>query len=136
MNKLLSGIMLLPAVLMGLTLLSGCNVSGSYKDDDKEIDFGKGCCNDLPTYQADVLVSDVTGARLAGVPVELTITTVPEQRYAERTDGDGFARFSFKATPGITAIAYACAPGYECNTVNAETTTNSTALYMIVVLNF
>jgi len=136
MNKLLSGIAMLSAVMAVMPLLTGCNVSGSYKDDDKEVDFGRGCCIDLFTYKTDVLVSDTSGFRLAGATVELTVATVPEQRFVGKTDRDGFARFFFDSLPGVTAVAFACAPGYECNASDMGTTSESFDLFINVVLTF
>lgn len=129
-----------PFFAMVLSLLTALVLSGCNGDDcgscGAEVVVEVPCCEGVYPYQADILVSDVMGYRLAGAPVELYVATVPEQHYSSVTDGDGFARFYFDAPPGVTVIAYACAPYYDCNASDAVTGVESSSIFLNVVLGW
>jgi hypothetical protein len=103
---------------------------------DKTVVVETPCCGNVYPYRLDVRVQDTLGYTLGGASVELIIATVPEQRYISTTRSDGIAVFYFEAPPDVVAIAYACAPGYECNAADIGTTPAYAELFLNVVLRF
>jgi len=121
--------------LVGLLVITGCQGEGCYNCDSGPVVVETSCCNHY-AYRLDVTVSDTLGFTLGGATVELVVATVPEQRFFASTDRDGVARFFFDSPSDVVAIAYACAPGYECNASDIGTRPDHGNLFIDVVLNF
>ena len=117
------------ALIAVATLLAGCEGSTTVVITDEP------CCI-RNSYQLAVTVSDTLGYTLGGAEVELVVATVPEQRRFARTDRNEVAIFHFDAPPDVVAIAYACAPGYQCNASDVGTRPDRSHLDIFVVLRF
>ncbi|HMP91064.1 MAG TPA: hypothetical protein PJ991_12745 [Kiritimatiellia bacterium] len=123
------------AALSAVLLLAGCEGGGCY-DCGVEVVIGDPACCPHNSYELAVTVGDSLGYTLGGATVELVVAGVPEQRFYATTDRNGVAYFRFDALPDVAAIAYACAPGYQCNAVDIGTSPRSGRLAMRVVLYF
>lgn len=126
-----------PAVglMLVIGLASGCDddCGGCH---DSAVVIETPCCENVYPYRLDVRVQDTVGYTLGGATVELVVAAVPEQRYVTTTRSDGIAVFYFDAPPDVVAIAYACAPGYQCNAADIGTTPAYGELFINVVLSF
>lgn len=90
-----------------------------------------------PRYRhyVEVHVADHHGYSILGASVDLTVAMVPEQRIYGTTGSDGLARFYFDALADVVVMAYACAPGYECNASDIGTVAGGGSLFIHVELN-
>jgi len=121
-----------------LASTAGCDDDdcGSCHDDAPVVVAEAPCCAGLYPYRLDVRVQDTLGYTLGGASVEVIVAVVPEQRYVSSTRPDGIAVFYFEAPPDVTAIAYTCAPGYQCNAADIGTTPATSELFINVILAF
>ncbi len=115
---------LLPALLLGMLLSSGCDDShvraGVVVTDDA-------CCYDEPglvryDYRLEVLVTDEWGYAVPGVAVELIVSDTPEIHAIGTTGARGRALFDVAARPDSVAHIVIADPVYgeEWTTVLLE----------------
>lgn len=108
-----------------------------------EEDYCGGCGDPPPAvvvvepaypYRVEVYVADPAGFAVAYADVELIVATVPERRVSGFTGYDGVAWFEVDASPGVTLVAYASAPGFESNAGDIGTYAGAQVLHIGVCL--